>query len=138
MLKNIGKIVLLSVAVLLLVAPAAVRAQEGQGGQALPKLGAGYSYVACYFGTVSKHQWKWGLTPDNSWYSMTGDRKKLSFSKIEVFVTTTPQADIETACARSKARYKIAEPLLAAYSAMTNTGRNFLILSNGACLFSNP
>jgi hypothetical protein len=138
MVKNIAKIVLLSVAVLLLVAPAAVHAQKGPEGKEPPALtaAAGYSYVACYFGNASTNHWKWGLTPDNGWYSMAGDWKKLSFTKVEVFVTSTSQSDIEAACARSKAYYKISDNFFAAYAAMKSAGYNYMILANGACLYS--
>jgi hypothetical protein len=138
MTKKIGMTVLLSAAVLLLSAPSAVHAQKGPEGKEPPALKAasGYSYVACYFGDASNHQWKWGLTPDNSWYSMSGEWKKLSFTKFEVFVTPTSQSDIEAACARSKAYYKINTNFYAAYAAMKSTGYNYMILSNGACLYS--
>ncbi len=132
MIKKNGKIVQLSIAALLLLAPVAVHAQKHQGGKAVPKLAAGYSYVACYF---SGDQWNWGLTPDNGWYSMAGDWKTLNFTKIQVFVTATSQSDIEAACARTKAYYKYSGNFTAGYAATQSAGYNYIILSNGACLY---
>jgi hypothetical protein len=132
MIKKSGRIVQLSIAALLLLAPAAVHAQKNQGGKAVPKLAAGYSYVACYFGS----NWNWGLAPDNKYYSMAGEWKTLSFTKIQVFVTSTSQSDIEAACARAKAYYKITDSFTGGYAATKSAGYNYIILSNGACLFS--
>jgi hypothetical protein len=129
------KLVQLSVAALLLSAPIAVHAQKDSGGKALPKLAAGSSYVACYFGNQSEHQWKWALTPANGWYSIAGNFNKSPFTKIQRFFTTATQSDIEAACAQSRAYYKITGSFFAAFAATQNLGANFPILSNGAYLF---
>ena len=133
MIRKNGKIVQLSIAALLLLAPAAGHAQKNQGGKAVPKLAAGYSYVACYFGS----NWNWGLAPDNKYYSMAGEWKTLNFTKVQVFVTSTSQSDIQAACARSKAYYNIKDNFTAGYAATQSAGYNYIILSNGACLYPN-
>jgi len=135
MVKKNRKIVQLSVAALLLLAPIAVHAQKGPGGKALPKLAAGSSYVACYFGDASNYQWNWALTPANGWYSMSGDFNKSQFTKIERFVTATSKSDVETACAQSKAYYRITGNFFAAFAATKSAGYNYPILSNGTILY---
>jgi hypothetical protein len=129
------KIVQLSVAALLLSAPIAVHAQKGPEGKALPKLAAGSSYVACYFGDASNYQWNWALTPANGWYSISGDFNKSKLTKIQRFVTAASQSDIVTACAQSKAYYKITGNFFAAFAATKGSGYNYLILSNETYLF---
>ena len=140
MVRKNRKIVQLSIAALLLLAPVAVHAQNNQGGKIqggkeLPKLAAGSSYVACYFGDASNFQWNWGLTPANGWYSIAGDWNKSQFTKIERFTTAASQSDIVAACAQSKAYYKITGNFFAAFAATKNTGYNYLILSNGTYLY---
>jgi hypothetical protein len=135
MIKKNGKIVQLSVAaLLLLLAPVAVHAQKPQE-KDMPKLAAGSTYVTCYFGDASNSTWQWALAPNNSYYSVAGDYNKSAFSKIERFVTTTPQNDIVTACAQSKAYYKVTGNFFAAFAAAQAAGYNYLILSNGTYLF---
>jgi hypothetical protein len=135
MVKKNRKIVQLSVAALLLLAPVAVHAQNNKGGKELPKLAAGSSYVACYFGDASNNQWNWALTPANGWYSLSGDYNKSQFTKIERFVTTASQSDIATACAQSKAYYKITGNFFAAFAATKAAGYSYPILSNGTYLY---
>jgi hypothetical protein len=132
MIRKNGKIMQLSIAALLLLAPVAGHAQKNHG-EKVPKLAAGYSYVACYFGG----NWNWGLAPDNKYYSMAGEWKTLNFTKVQVFVTSTSQSDIQAACARSKAYYNIKDNFTAGYAATQSAGYNYIILSNGACLYPN-
>ena len=138
MVKKSRKILLSSVAALLLSAAVAVHAEEkkgAQGDKAMPKLAAGSSYIACYFGDASNHQWKWALAPDNGWYSVAGDYGKSQFTKIERFVTSASQSDIATACAKSKAYYNVTGNLFAAFAATQGAGYNYPILSNGTILY---
>jgi hypothetical protein len=135
MVRKNRKIVQLSVAALLLLAPVAVHAQNNKGGKALPKLAAGSSYVACYFGDASNNQWHWALNSASGWYSISGDYNKSQFSKIERFVTTASQSDIATACAQSKAYYNIPGNFFAAFAATQAAGYNYPILSNGTYLY---
>jgi hypothetical protein len=53
------------------------------------------------------------------------------------FVTSTSQNDIQAACARTKAYYKINDNFTAGYAATQSAGYNDIILSNGACLYPN-
>ena len=135
MVRKNRKIVQLSVVALLLLAPVAVHAQKGPGGKALPKLGAGFSYVACYFGDASNYQWHWGLTPANGWYAIAGDYSTSQFTKFQRFTTAASQSDIATACAQSKAYYNITGNLFAAFAATQSAGYNYPILSNGTFLY---
>lgn len=136
MIKKSGKIAQLSVAALLLLAPVVAHAEnEAKGDTAMPRLAAGSSYIACYFGDASTYQWKWALAPDNGWYSVAGDYNKSQFTKIERFVTSTSQNDIVNACAQSKAYYKVTGNLFAAFAATQGAGYNYPILSNGAILY---
>jgi hypothetical protein len=139
MTKKSGKIAQLSVAALLLLASSAAHAQKeakgARGEKAMPKLAAGSSYIACYFGDASNSQWHWALAPNNGWYSVAGDYNKSQFTKIERFVTSTSQNDIVDACARSKAYYKITGNLFAAFAATRAAGYNYPILSNGTILY---
>jgi hypothetical protein len=137
MIKKNGKIVQLSIAaLLLLLAPVAIQAQKLKERETnMPKLAAGSTYVTCYFGDTSNFTWQWALAPNNSYYSVAGDYNKSPLSKIERFVTTTPQNDIMAACAQSKAYYKVTGNFFAAFAAAKAAGYNYPILSNGTYLF---
>lgn len=126
---------------LLLLIPGAAQAAEPVAAQAAepqkepPKLAAGYSYVTCYFGTPTDYEWKWGLAPNNSYYSMSGSWTVSQFSEIDRFVTTASASDVANACQNSKNYYGISGNLFAAFASASNAGDNYLILSNGTYLY---
>lgn len=100
-----------------------------------PQSGPNSSSVACYFGTLGSHTWKWGLQSDDNWYSMDGHWSTTELTKTQKFFTNVSQSDIVAACANAKRYYKIEQPFFAAFAATSSVGNNYAIVSQGTQLY---
>ncbi|HEY6140767.1 MAG TPA: hypothetical protein VI670_23685 [Thermoanaerobaculia bacterium] len=100
-----------------------------------PNPGPNASSVACYFGTLGSHTWKWGLQSNNGWYSMTGHWSTTQLTKTQKFFTAVPQSEIVAACENARRYYKVQEPLFAAFAATSSVGSNHPIISQGVQLY---
>jgi hypothetical protein len=86
---------------------------------------ASTSYVACYFGS----QWEWGRTPNNQYFTMNGTLLGSVANSGQGFSTSTANSTILEACNQAKIYNKISASFTAAYSAYSNVGHNYYIVS---------
>lgn len=98
----------------------------------VPTAAAGSASLACYFQKGNDITWHWGLNSDKSWYSMPGEWKKTTYTKLEKFFATVGQNDITNACSNSQTYYGlVGYSLMAAFAAQKSAGYNYPIIVNG-------
>ncbi len=99
-----------------------------------------YTYTACYFqkgDKVSTETWQWGLEPDDSWYTMSGNWAKRRHIGTTYFNTSDRGA--VASCQRSQAYYQLSGyRLVGVYARDKTAGSNYEIRVNGQELFRNP
>lgn len=83
--------------------------------------------ITCYFKNGAR-PWEWGLTPNNQYYTFSGDWKTTQYTKLQKFFTSVDQGQLTTACSQADAYYQNGGSLVAYFSASKSGGYNYPIV----------
>ena len=94
------------------------------------------TYSVCYFrekNNPASENWQWGLSPNNGWFSMSGQWAKQRHTGATYFTSITSAQSIIDSCQKSRQYYgydTATYDLVGIYAANSSLGNNYEIRVN--------